>query len=329
MSRSRVATVLFGLVALASPLAAQTASVPVWPAPPEAARIRYVRALNPQTLRKPPSLLSRVVHVIAGSEPEKFMTQPYGIAVGADRRVYVADSMGGSIHVYDVARSNYSVIKTDASSLIGIAVVGQRIIVTDSVAGRVRCFDLKGHQVWSRGPKDGFVRPTGITASADEIYVVDTMQHKVMMLGLDGSMRESFGTRGSGEGEFNFPTNIARAADGRLFVTDTLNFRVQVFDRRGRALSSFGELGDDPGYFDKPKGVAVDSAGHVYVVEGMNDVVQIFDADGRLLLVFGGSGAGPGQLWLPSGITIANDMVYVADAANRRVQVYEYLKGVL
>jgi hypothetical protein len=41
---------------------------------------------------------------------------------------------------------------------------------------------------------------------------------------------------------------------------------------------------------------------------------------------FGESGSGAGQLWLPSGIAIANDVVYVADAANRRVQMYEYLK---
>ena len=125
---------------------------------------------------------------------------------------------------------------------------------------------------------------------------------------------------------FNFPTNITRGADGRLFVTDTLNFRVQVFDADGRPLGVFGRPGDTPGDFDKAKGIALDSAGHVYVVEGLNDVVQIYQPDGRLLLVFGGSGAGDGQLWLPSGITIANDVVYVADAANQRVQMFEYVR---
>jgi DNA-binding beta-propeller fold protein YncE len=101
---------------------------------------------------------------------------------------------------------------------------------------------------------------------------------------------------------------------------------VQIFDADGHALRAFGRLGDGSGDFDKPKGIAVDSAGHIYVVEALNDVVQIFDESGRLLLTFGGSGNGDGQLWLPSGITIVNDVVYVADSANRRVQMFEYLK---
>jgi DNA-binding beta-propeller fold protein YncE len=147
-----------------------------------------------------------------------------------------------------------------------------------------------------------------------------------VMLGFDGTMRESFGSRGTEPGQFNFPTNIARAADGRLFVTDSMNFRVQIFDADGQYVRAFGRVGDGWGDFNKPKGVAVDSNGHIYVVEGLNDVVQIFDDTGHLLLVFGGSGTGSGQLWLPSGIAIVNDVVYVADAANRRVQMFEYVK---
>ena len=149
----------------------------------------------------------------------------------------------------------------------------------------------------------------------------------MVIVGFNGEYLGAFGARGDGPGQFNFPTNIARGADGRLYVTDTMNFRVQVFDADGGFLSAFGKLGDGAGDFDKPKGVAVDSAGHVYVVEGLNDVVQIFDESGRLLLAFGGSGSGDGQFWLPSGIAIVNDLVYVADSANRRVQMFEYLKA--
>jgi DNA-binding beta-propeller fold protein YncE len=187
--------------------------------------------------------------------------------------------------------------------------------------------DLKGRTLWSLGKKFGLGRPTGIAWGGSCLYVVDTLRHCVFMMSPEGAYLGAFGMKGNGPGQFNFPTNIARGQDGRLYVTDTLNFRVQMFDAEGRFLGMFGRLGDGAGDFDKPKGVALDSAGHIYVVEGMHDVVQIFDARGRLLLAFGESGAGEGQFWLPTGITIVDDLVYVADSANRRVQVFEYLGG--
>ena len=299
---------------------------PAWPAPPAPARIRFVRSLSPRGVRGRPSVLARLVTALVGNRVEPTMVQPYGIAVSPDRRVFVADTTGGLIHVYNIEKSAYSTLKIDARSLVGIAFVGNRMVVTDSEAGRVICLDQDGHEAWSLGRRNGFERPTGIAAAGDRLFVVDTMKHHVVVVSAGGSVLGTFGGRGSDAGQFNFPTNIARSPDGRLFVTDTMNFRVQVFDGNGRHLSSFGQLGDGTGDFDRAKGIALDSAGHVYVVEGLHDVVQIFDEGGRLLLSFGGSGAGDGQLWLPSGIAIANDVVYVADASNRRVQMFEYLK---
>ena len=213
------------------------------------------------------------------------MNQPYGIAIGADSKVYVADTFGGVIHAYDLAKSGYSAIDVKGLSLIGVAAGAGRLFVTDSVAGAVMGLDLKGRVLWSLGRKFGLGRPTGIVWGGDRLYVVDTLHHNVIMVSPEGAYLGAFGMQGNGPGQFNFPTNIARAPDGRLYVADTMNFRVQTFDAEGRFLGTFGKLGDGAGDFDKPKGIALDSAGHVYVVEGLNDVVQIFDASGRLLLV--------------------------------------------
>jgi sugar lactone lactonase YvrE len=214
----------------------------------------------------------------------------------------------------------------DGESLIGVAVAGGQVFVTDSASGRLLCLDRKGRTQWARGHESGFLRPTGLVAASDRLYVVDTILNRIVIVGLRGQIMGSFGERGNGPGQFNFPTNIARAADGSIFVSDTMNFRVQVFDADGRYLRSFGRAGDGAGDFDKAKGIAVDSDGHIYVVEGFHDVVQIFDESGKLLLAFAESGAGAGQLWLPTGIAIAGDRIYVADSANRRLQVFEYVR---
>jgi len=300
---------------------------PVWPAPPAEARIRFVRSISPEAVKGPPSLMKKFWRTIVGAPDPDYMSQPYGIAVGPDRKVYVADTFGGVVHAYDLAKSGYSTIDVKGRSLVGVAAAAGRLFLTDSAAGAVMAVDLKGRVLWTLGRKFGLGRPTGIVWCGDHLCVVDTLHHNVFFVSPDGAYLGAFGMQGSGPGQFNFPTNIARGADGTLYVTDTMNFRVQAFDAEGRFLGKFGRLGDGAGDFDKPKGVALDSAGHVYVVEGMNDVVQIFDRSGRLLLVFGGSGSADGQFWLPTGITIADDMVYVADSANRRVQVFEYLKA--
>jgi len=298
----------------------------VWPPPPAPARIRFVRSLDPAAVRGRPSWLARVWHAVVGGSETPRMAQPYGVAVAPGGKVYVADTAEGVLHVFDLRKSAHSTIPVQAESLIGVAYAGGRLFVTDSVSGRVLCLDQKGHVLWKLGPKEGFDRPTGLVAAGDRLYVVDTLASRVVVVNSAGHVVRTFGRRGSGPGEFNFPTNIARGGDGRLYVTDTMNFRVQIFDAEGRFLKAFGRLGDGSGDFDKPKGIAVDRDGHIYVVEGFHDVVQIFDPDGRLLLVVGGSGTGDGQFWLPTGIAIADDEVYVTDSANQRLEVFRYLK---
>jgi sugar lactone lactonase YvrE len=317
--------VLLLLAAFSAPAAAQT-SPPRWPAAPEPARIRFLRSIDPAAVRGKPSFFSKVLRVLIGDREEPRMRQPYGVAVAADGTIYVADTYGRAVHVYDLKKPSYRAIAIDGASLIGVAVAGNRLFVTDSESGRLLALDLKGRVLWTLGPKQGLQRPTGLAAAGDHLFVVDTLGNRVISVSFAGVIDASFGARGSEPGEFNFPTNIALGGDGRLYVTDAMNFRVQIFERDGRFLRAFGQLGDGSGDFDKPKGIAVDSAGRVYVVEGLNDVVQMFDDQGRLLLVFGGSGTRDGELYLPSGIAIVNDVVYVADSANRRVAMFERLR---
>lgn len=328
-SQSRRAAILFAVcapAALGASAAAQT-SAPRWPPAPAPARMRFVRSIDPAAVRGKPSFFSKVVRVLIGDREEPRMRQPYGVAVAGDGTVYVADTYGRAIHVYDLKKPGYRSIRVDGGSLIGVAVAGNRLFVTDSESGRLLALDQKGRVQWTLGPTQRLLRPTGLVAAGDRLYVVDTLGHRVVVVSLAGVIAGSFGSRGSGDGQFNFPTNIAYGGDRHLYVTDAMNFRVQIFDRDGMFLRAFGQLGDGSGDFDKPKGIAVDSAGRVYVVEGLNDVVQMFDDEGRLLLVFGGTGTRDGELYLPSGIAIANDVVYVADSANRRVAMFEQVKA--
>ncbi len=298
-----------------------------WPEAPAPARIEFVRVLTPATSGGKPSRLARFFNAVTGGDsyvPE--VDQPYGIAVDGAGRVLAADTFGRKIHVFDTLRSRYSRIDVDAESLIGVATGGERLYVTDSATARVIALTAKGQRIWSVGREAGLQRPTGIAIHGDRLYVVDTAVAQLLVFDLQGKLQGRIGSRGGRPGELNFPTNVAVAPDGRVFVTDSMNFRVQWFGSDGRFLGMLGQLGDGSGDFGRPKGIALDSDGHIYVVEGLHDTVQVFDEQGHFLLAFGESGSGDGQFWLPTGIAILDDVIYVADAANKRVQVFKYLK---
>ena len=314
----------------ASPNSPRSGSPPqvsdrVWPDAPAPARIRFVRSLTPSAATKP-GVFRRIWEAVSGGREQPVMAQPYGMDVGPLGRLYVADAAGRAVHTYDLRTGRYAKLDVDGDALIDVAVLGDRLFVTDSAGARVICLDARGRRVWTRGRDAGFERPTGIVTAGDRLHVVDTLGHRIVTLSPDGNVLGTFGSRGGEPGQLNFPTNIARDRSGQLYVSDSMNFRVQVFSPDGRYRSSFGRLGDGSGDLNRPKGIAVDSDGHIYVVEGFHDVVQIFDRDGQFLLAFGEPGHGEGEFWLATGIHIHEDRIFVADSANGRVQEFEYLK---
>lgn len=169
-------------------------------------------------------------------------------------------------------------------------------------------------------------RITGITIFNNKLYGADTLNHKILVYNLKGELINSFGSRGSGDVEFNFPTHIA-VDNSYIYITDALNFRIQILDHEGGFVRKFGRNGRRGGDFSKPKGIAVDSKKRIFVTDVMFDNVQIFDFNGRFLDTFGIAGSGEGEFWMPSGIYInSTNMIYIADTYNNRLQVFEVIK---
>ena len=317
----------------------------VWPPPPEQPRVEYlgefagaIQASGNRTFAKAWN------EFLYGPENPPSLVTPHAVAMNAGgTHLAVADPNAVCVHVLDLDRQTYRRIDGSPAADIllkcpvGVAWAGEDLYIVDSESHavmRVAGIDWKADRSESFTgsvsliAQDTLHRPAGIAYNTtnDRLYVTDAKLHSVLVFDRSGLLVKSFGERGGGEGQFNFPSQIACAPDGAVLVADSMNFRVQRFSAEGEFLSAFGQKGDAAGDFALPKSVAVDARGSIWVVDAQFENVQGFTPDGRLLMAIGGEGHGPGEFWLPAGVTIdARKRMWVADSYNRRVQGFQLL----
>ncbi|MDP6601701.1 MAG: NHL repeat-containing protein, partial [Phycisphaerales bacterium] len=193
-------------------------------------------------------------------------------------------------------------------------------------------------------------RPSGIAFDADEnVYVSDTLNHRVQLFTKGGEFIKVWGSHGDGPGELNMPWGITVDELGDVYVADWRNDRVQKFNNNGELLLGFGESGSDDGQLNRPSGVDVDADGDIYVADWGNDRVQLFNAEGRYVEKFIGDAtmsrsgreyvlANPLTLRLredsrlepqkrlrgPMSVRVDDDgRMYIPDYGSHRIQVYK------
>jgi len=253
-----------------------SAPVQVWPEAPAEARITYVQAFaRPEDLGIHKGFFQRLAEVFVGSSDARTI-RPMAVVTTADDVLFVADPGARGVHRFDRARGRYRLIRCDDDapllSPVGLAVgrAGE-VYVADSALAGIWVIARDADFATPLGLKDTLKQPTAVAFDPvnNRLLVVDTGAHQVKQFAPDGALLSSFGQRGNGDGEFNFPTAIWRDAGGLLYVTDSLNFRIQIFDAQGKFVARFGRHGDATGDLSRPKGVATDHFGHVYVVDSL------------------------------------------------------------
>lgn len=173
-----------------------------------------------------------------------------------------------------------------------------------------------------------FYFPTNVAFSPEgEIYVSDGYGNsRVHKFSPDGRLLFSWGSPGSGPGEFHVPHGIAVDKSGTVFVADRENSRIQLFSPDGVFLSEWKDIA-------RPCQVAFDRVGNLFVAElgyraGMwpgtvapspeapGGRVSVFNAQGELLARWGGgtNPTAPGDFFAPHDICIdSQGDVYVAE----------------
>ncbi|RJP48701.1 MAG: hypothetical protein C4586_08250 [Anaerolineaceae bacterium] len=163
---------------------------------------------------------------------------------------------------------------------------------------------------------------SGSATSTPYLYICDSGNNRIQVTDYDGNVLFSFGSYGTGDGEFSSPHGVSNDGE-HVYVSDTGNHRIQKFTLDGVYVSQWGAYGDGDGEFDFPKGIAADSR-FVYVVDHNNHRFQIFDHDGNFIFKFGSFGYGPStaELNYPTNCAVDSHFLWVEDAGNNRVNWY-------
>lgn len=311
-----------------------------WPLPPDPPRVKFVSAFAASS-DLDHSGWAKLRGALLGAGEGVALKQPMGLALSDDgQRLYVADYLNAHVLVADFARRKVEAFAPDEpmGNVFNVALdAAENVYVTDSTNAKVLVFSRAGQPLRAFGDKD-LVRPTGLAVDRRRnlVYVVDSARqdsahHTVLVYSTEGRLlRELVGPegqrRGSGDGQFYFPTFVALDPSGNVFVSDTLNFRVQVFDPSGRFLRKYGEQGDGPGTFNKLKGLAFDGFGNLYVVDAGHGNVQLFNRQFDLLMDFGAYVPDRLEFFdIPGAIAIdpRTNRIYVANEAVARINVYQ------
>ena len=176
--------------------------------------------------------------------------------------------------------------------------------------------------------------------SSGDLYVVDSDNGRIQKFRDDGKFELKFGSTDSTDSDYlGSPQGIAILDSTRdIYVSDTATDSIRVFDSSGDFLYSFDSFdGNDD--FTNPSFLLIDNTDDIlYVSDSGNDQIVMFQlVDGNtcpsgtdevidgvcFIEKFGSSGSGDGKFNSPAGLALdeLNDLLYVADTDNDRIQI--------
>ena len=214
-----------------------------------------------------------------------------GVQVKAEMRSKVHNGSGAVMcgEVEDHLDGTYSITLTPQTAgphQLVIAMDGQHVQNSPhDLVVRSKCDYItlcKAHQVikCSSIPYCVAIHDNGdiyVGSNADCIYVFDQT----------GQLKNTIGSRGSGDGQLNTPLGICIKGDV-LYVADSGNHRVQKLRSKGEFLHKFGQQGSGQGQLNDPRAVIVDPNNRLIVSDCGNMRIQIFNKDGGWLLTING-----------------------------------------
>ena len=171
----------------------------------------------------------------------------------------------------------------------------------------------------------GVIAPQGMTLNErGELIVAEYREHCVSIFDQSGEKRW-FGSKGSHQGEFYYPCDVAVDSRGDILVADGKNHRIQKFTSNGVFIQSVGTHGRGKLEFDFPVGIGVHPHTKlIYVTENKNNRIQVLNPDLTFSSYLHGNFNQPKDLAFDSA-----GNVYIADNENHQIKIFDEDGGFL
>ena len=255
-----------------------------------------------------------------------------GVAVAKDRQVILADTVKGTLNFFITEAGIPIEAVPKLSTRIFVQSTGESIpVLVNKFAwnGKDTIYAIDSDQgavlVIHNGKPEKTIKlaeviPVAIAVdSSGTPWILDKKKYRVIKLDTtNGKIISSFGSEGSGDGQFDSPTDLQISSSGKIYVADKGRDSVQVFDSEGKFVSAVRKLGS-------PVSIALDAKENLYVLESSSNTVSIYSVQGALIGNLGnGKDSAPGKLLKPVALMATLEELSVLDG--NRVKVYS-LKG--
>jgi sugar lactone lactonase YvrE len=284
---------------------------------------------------------------------------PIGLATNANGRLWVTDSANNRIENWNAPQGTQSGVRSVAIKVDGKPVDQPKLTCETGGCPLAGEWALHSGEYAAGTHTVEVVATDGVSLAITKSLTI-TLNPPAPNLGLSGTMTEqatrgktlpryilklnaaaeegtgapptsaptygsSFGSAGTGNGQFAHPGDIAVDATGNLWVADENNNRIEKFNPVGEYLTKFGSSGTGNGQLSRPTALAIDSKGNIWVTDAGNKRVQEFNEKGEYLTKFGSSGTGNGQFGAagPEGIAIdSKGNLWVSDTSSSRLEEF-------
>ncbi|HID29871.1 MAG TPA: hypothetical protein EYP19_07695 [Desulfobacterales bacterium] len=209
---------------------------------------------------------------------------PTCLARNSKGRFFVGEPTQGRVLLVDIRQRSVNPIDFSAVPEAGPIYPGNMAIdpadnlyIIDKANQRILIFDENlrfDRQVLVKGAKGlGDLK----VSSNGNLYALDTIGGSIHVFDRQGDLLLTFGKKGKGKGEFDFPVSLAVCRKGVIYVLDQHKHKVSAFNPKGEFLMEFSQLGWREGRLHYPSYIYVNRAGRIFVVDRGNSRVSVFE----------------------------------------------------